>query len=148
MGGRLVLCLETTVRAAPLSPILTHFLVPIASSRNKITSRCHHDSVAPAIATKTSFNLAVDPKMPPSVLIISTAAWWRFCSLAAQQSSMSRQSNPRSFPSRIVVWTQTSVVTPQTNILETPFIRSNDSKSVCAKVPLPGLSITCSPSLG
>lgn len=95
-------------------------------------------------------SLAVDtaPKMPPSSFKLSTVARCKASALAAQHSSTNKQSKPRSLASRIVVLTQTSVVTPTKARFRTPLTLNNNSKSVLAKAPFPGFSITGSPILG
>ena len=105
-------------------------------------SRCHQ-----TVRCK-SCRLVTAPKMPPSVFTISSADRCRCFSEAAQQSSRSKHSNPRSFASRKVVWTQTSVVTPHRIKFLMPLMRSMSSKSVDAKAPFPGLSMMGSSSLG
>ena len=65
----------------------------------------------PSPARNVALSLTA-PKTPPCILIICNAAAWLPASVAPQQSASSRHSNPRSFASRIVVWTQTSVVIP------------------------------------
>lgn len=97
---------------------------------------------------RTSSSLAVAPKMPPSALIESRAPIQRACSLATVQSSTSTQSKALSFASRIVLDTQTSVVTPQITRFVIPLMRKSSSKSVCANAERPGLSITGSFSRG
>src|SRR5207249_11976596 len=51
---------------------------------------------------------------------------------------------PRSFASRMVVCTHTSVVMPVSTRLRMPRVRRISSRSVAQKLPLPGLSITVS----
>lgn len=79
--------------------------------------------------------------MPPSQVMLSSAASCSRTSAAAHTSPTTKQSNPRSLASRRVLCTQTSVVTPATNRFLTPARRSSSSRSVCAKAPRPGLSI-------
>src|SRR5208282_3866196 len=78
---------------------------------------------APANAEVTEAAGAVQPKMPPWALIISRATRWNSGKYEATASSTTRQSNPRSFASRTVVWTHTSVVTPTTRRNRIPFTR-------------------------
>jgi hypothetical protein len=95
-----------------------------------------------------SAEVATAPNTPPCILTILIAAAWLPASVAPQQSSSSRHSKPRSFASRIVVWTQTSVVMPVSTMLSMPFVRSISSRSVAQKLPLPGLSMIGSPGRG
>ena len=81
------------------------------------------------------------PKTPPCIVTILIAASWLPLSVAPQQSSSTKHSKPRSFASRIVVDTHTSVVMPQITKLAIPRVRKINSKSVAQKLPLPGLSI-------
>ena len=88
------------------------------------------------------------PKMPPSSLTDSRVLKWIAWVAAAVPSSRIRQSKPLSLASRMVVETQTSVVTPQMTKCLMPLLRRMRSKSVWAKAPLPGLSMMGSPSIG
>ena len=88
------------------------------------------------------------PNTPPCILIILIACRWLSRSVAPQQSSSSRHSKPRSLASRIVVWTQTSVVMPVSTMLPMPLSRSISSRSVAQNEPLPGLSMIGSPGGG
>mmetsp|Transcript_22375 Transcript_22375/g.55280 ORF Transcript_22375/g.55280 Transcript_22375/m.55280 type:complete len:310 (-) Transcript_22375:639-1568(-) len=99
-------------------------------------------------ALATSSTHAVAPKTPPCMCTILMAAAWFAGSVAAVPSSSSRHSYPRSFASRIVVCTHTSVVMPPRMRRLTPHDRSTRSMSVLAKVPLPGLSMMSSPGRG
>jgi len=96
----------------------------------------------------TSSSKVVAPKIPPSILTESQVAAASETSLAAVPSSTRQQSNPLSIASRIVVDTQTSVVTPATIKFLMPLMRRRSSKSVWAKAPRPGLSMMGSPSMG
>src|SRR5918993_5745170 len=84
------------------------------------------------------------PNTPPCILTILIAASWLHRSVAPQQSSRSRHSNPRSLASRMVVWTHTSVVMPLRTMLRIPRVRRISSRSVAQKDPLPGLSMMTS----
>src|SRR6478609_3880791 len=64
--------------------------------------RCTHAS-----ASTNSLELATAPNTPPCILIILIACSWLPLSVAPQQSSSNRHSKPRSFASRMVVWTHT-----------------------------------------
>ena len=55
------------------------------------------------IAPIRSLDLATAPNTPPCILIICNAASWLLLSVAAQQSSTSTHSKPRSLASRMVV---------------------------------------------
>ena len=93
-------------------------------------------------------SVATAPNTPPCILTILSAASWLPRSVAPQQSSSSRHSKPRSLASRMVVWTQTSVVMPVSTRLSMPRWRRISSRSVAQNEPLPGLSITGSPGSG
>src|SRR5205085_8448696 len=95
-----------------------------------------------------SAEFATAPNTPPCILIIFSAWSWLLLSVAAQQSSISTHSKPRSLASRIVVWTQTSVVIPVSTMFSMPRSRSISSRSVAQNEPLPGLSMTGSPGNG
>ena len=58
------------------------------------------------------------------------------------------QRKPRSFASRTVVFTHTSVVTPQTRSVSIDRLVNVSSRSVRQNAPLPGLSMTGSPAMG
>ena len=70
-------------------------------------------------ARKVALSLTA-PNTPPCILIMCSAAAWLPASVAPQQSDSSRHSKPRSLASRIVVWTQTSVVMPVRMMLPMP----------------------------
>ena len=89
-------------------------------------------------------DVVVEPNTPPCLLIIEMAAAWFAGSVAAQQSSNSKHSYPISLAFLIVVWTQTSVVTPARIKLEIPLVLKTRSKFVPTKLPFPGLSMTTS----
>lgn len=95
-----------------------------------------------------SSSFVVAPKIPPSALTDSRAPIRRDSSLATVQSSTSTQSNALSLASRIVLDTQTSVVTPHKTRFLIPLMRRINSKSVCAKAERPGLSTIGSFSRG
>lgn len=97
---------------------------------------------------RTSSSFAVAPKIPPSALTESKAPTQRASSLATVQSSTSTQSKALSFASRMVLDTQTSVVTPHITRFLMPLMRRSSSKSVCAKAERPGLSMIGSFSRG
>ena len=99
---------------------------------------------APIIASE----VATAPNTPPCILIIFSAWSWLLLSVAAQQSSISTHSKPRSLASRMVVWTQTSVVMPVSTMFSMPRSRSINSRSVAQNEPLPGLSMIGSPGSG
>jgi hypothetical protein len=63
-------------------------------------------------------------------------------------TSKRRHSYPRSLAVLIVVWTQTSVVTPARMMLRIPLFLSMRSRLVATKLPFPGLSITTSVGRG
>src|SRR4029077_4660231 len=84
----------------------------------------HHE-----IAPIRSADVATAPNTPPCILIIFSAWSWLLLSVAAQQSSTSTHSKPRSLASRIVVWTQTSVVMPVSTMFSMPRSRSISSRS-------------------
>ena len=81
------------------------------------------------------------PKIPPSVPTISILEACNASIVAPHASVTSKQSNPRSAPSLIVVCTQISVHTPHRIKFFTPGLRKSNSKSVYVKAPLVGLSI-------
>ncbi len=88
------------------------------------------------------------PKTPPCIVTILSAASWLPRSVAPQQSARTRHSNPRSFASRMVVETQTSVVMPVRIRFSIPRVRRISSRSVAQNDPLPGLSMMTSPGAG
>src|SRR5579863_3195275 len=100
------------------------------------------------IAPIRSADLATAPNTPPCILIILMACSWLLLSVAAQQSSTSTHSKPRSLASRMVVCTQTSVVMPVKTMFSMPRRRSISSRSVAQNEPLPGLSMIGSPATG
>ena len=67
-----------------------------------------------ARAARTRAESVTQPKMPPWALIMRNPTSWNSGKYDAQQSLGTRHRYPRSFASRTVVCTQTSVVTPQT----------------------------------
>lgn len=101
-----------------------------------------------SMASSKSSTLDTAPNIPPSIFTDSIALMCRDGSLAAVPSSRTTQSNPRSLASRMVVDTQTSLVTPAMTRFLTPLFRRRSSKSVCAKALRPGLSMTGSPGIG
>ena len=102
--------------------------------------------MAAARSGRTSCDTA--PNTPPCILTILTAAAWLPASVAAQQSSSSTHSKPRSLASRMVVCTHTSVVMPVSTMLRMPLVCSSSSRSVAQNEPLPGLSMIGSPGAG
>src|SRR5580693_183267 len=92
--------------------------------------------------------VATAPNTPPCILTIFRAWSWLLLSVAAQQSSIRTHSKPRSLASRMVVWTQTSVVMPVRTMFSMPRSRSSSSRSVAQNEPLPGLSMMGSPTFG
>src|SRR5690606_37193369 len=118
----------------------------LAGANDLQADRCH---AQPSISRLSSaLESATAPKTPPCIFTICNAASWLPLSVAAQQSSSRRHSKPRSLASRMVVWTQTSVVSPQRIRLSMPRVRSTSSRSVAQNEPLPGLSMMTSPSSG
>src|SRR6201981_3773699 len=101
-----------------------------------------------AIAPIRSEDVVTAPNTPPCILIIFSACSWLLLSVAPQQSSISTHSKPRSLASRMVVWTQTSVVMPVRTMFSMPRCRRISSRSVAQNEPLPGLSMTGSPGSG
>src|SRR5262245_52947481 len=101
-----------------------------------------------AIASISAGEVATAPNTPPCILIILIAWSWLPLSVAPQQSSSSRHSKPRSLASRMVVWTQTSVVMPVSTTFSMPRSRSISSRSVAQNEPFPGLSMIGSPAAG
>src|SRR5258707_4603349 len=100
------------------------------------------------MASMMAAELPTAPNTPPCISTLLSAARWLPLSVAPVQSSRIRHSKPRSLASRIVVWTQTSVVMPVRMMLSMPRVRSISSRSVAQNEPLPGLSITGSPLAG
>jgi len=100
------------------------------------------------MASITDRDVATAPKIPPSISTDSMVESRRPVVAAAVASVTKRQSNPRSFASRMVLDTQTSVVTPTSNRFLIPRIRRTCSKSVWANAPRPGLSIIISSGKG
>mmetsp|Transcript_18898 Transcript_18898/g.64366 ORF Transcript_18898/g.64366 Transcript_18898/m.64366 type:complete len:341 (+) Transcript_18898:278-1300(+) len=92
--------------------------------------------------------VATAPKTPCCMVTILHAASWFPLSVAPVPSVSSRHSYPRSFASRIVVCTHTSVVIPPRMSLLTPQLRRTRSRSVAQNEPFPGLSMTSSPGRG
>mmetsp|Transcript_12602 Transcript_12602/g.40359 ORF Transcript_12602/g.40359 Transcript_12602/m.40359 type:complete len:247 (+) Transcript_12602:1213-1953(+) len=92
----------------------------------------------------TASEEAMAPKTPPCIVTILCAAAWLPLSVAPVPSVMRQHSNPRSFASRIVVCTHTSVVMPPSSSRWQPVVRSRCSRSVAKKEPLPGLSMISS----
>src|SRR5262249_49337524 len=101
-----------------------------------------------AMAPIRSSVVVTAPNTPPCILIILMAWSSLPLSVAPQQSSTSTHSKPRSLASRMVVWTQTSVVMPVSTMLSMPRTRSSNSRSVAQNEPLPGLSMIGSPAFG
>jgi hypothetical protein len=90
------------------------------------------DPVGPAgsMPASSSPEVAVQPKMPFCAAIIRRAVSWNSGAYDAVPSSTTTHSKPRSLASRTVVWTHTSVVTPQTIRWVIPAVRRMSSKSV------------------
>lgn len=108
-----------------LSPLL-----PVLSPSSSLPSPLVFLTAQASTAQTTSWTPALAPNIPPSVPTISTAASCNLCKLAPHASPTRRQSNPRSFPSRIVQLTQTSVVTPVMTRFLIPLTLRISSKSV------------------
>src|SRR5262245_30193133 len=106
-----------------------------------------HQPIFPSVSSKAADG-AMAPKTPPCIVTILIAARWLPGSVAPAQSSRRRHSKPRSFASRIVVCTQTSVVMPVSTRLTIPRVREIRSRSVAQNEPLPGLSMITSPGGG
>lgn len=113
---------------------------------------CHRSSSRLSIMfdnDEISFSLVeTQPNTPPCFWIMEIAASWFLGSVAAQQSVNKRHSYPMSLAVRIVVWTQTSVVTPAKMIFRMPFVLRIRSKFVATKLPFPGLLMTISSGRG
>jgi hypothetical protein len=88
------------------------------------------DAGVDASVASKACDVACAPNTPPCMVIIFSAARWLPWSVAAVQSDSSRHSKPRSFASRIVVCTHTSVVMPARIRFSMPRVRRISSRSV------------------
>src|ERR1700712_1455364 len=88
-------------------------------------SRALQDSAA-----RIFFESETQPKMPPCALIMRKPISWNSGKYEAQQSPGTMHRKPRSFASRTVVCTHTSVVTPHTIKLSMPLCNRIEYRSV------------------